>query len=267
MDRQKVVDNIRALLNLANNSAAAQGEIDNAMRFAASLMEKHQLTEEDVADVGEKVLDLENQSFAELKAWFGGYKFCQWESQAASFACAFVGGVKWYYNEGVPYRDEHGIVQTFFDGKTKYRTQVTFYGIAEDVEIAFAVYNELLMTVASMAKLKWNSVYRGAGRNYCEGFLAGLWSKWYKDKDSQKKLAHQPTSGSTALAVIDGRALIVKRKEELTEQWLEKQRGIKLKSQKRSHSGSFDATAHNDGRSDGERYKASGERNRKLSAN
>jgi len=263
MDIEKVKDTVRKLLNLANNGAAAEGEIANAMRFAAKLMEQHQLTEEEVKlnKVDEKILDLENQTFAELKGWFGGYKFCEWESNAASFACAFVGGVKWYYREDVVERDENGIAKcwpAWYGHKVKTKVQVTFYGIEEDVAIAFAVYNEILMTVAAMAKLKYGGVYRGPGRNYCEGFVSGIWSKWYSDQDNQRKIAHQQTSNCTALAVIDSRKLIVQRKEELAIQWLSEKRGLKLgKGRARSSSGSYNREAHNEGYTDGKNYTTS----------
>lgn len=257
MDLEKVKDTINKLLNLAENDAAAKGEVENAMRFAARLMEQHQLTEEDVRlnRVDEKILDLENQTFAELSGYMGGNKFCHWESDAASFACAFVGGVKWYYVEGVPYRI-NGILQYHtgkWAGQSQTRTRVTFYGIQEDVEMAFEVYNQLIMVIASMAKLKWGGVYRGPGRNYCEGFVKGIWSKWYSDQDSQKKLAKASTS--TALVVIDSRQLVVKRKEELATQWLEKS-NKKLKSATKNRAGSFNAEAQLDGRNDGHSYNA-----------
>lgn len=257
MDLNKVKETIRHLLNLANNEAAAEGEIINAMRFASKLMEQHQLTEEDVKlnKTDEKLLDLENQTIVEQSGWMGGNKFCHWESNAASFACAFVGGVKWYYNEQVRYV-VNGVQQVFFDGKPMTKTKVTFYGIQEDVEIAFAVYNELIMTIASMAKLKWGGVYRGPGRNYCEGFMDGLVGKWYSDQDQQKKLAS--TSGSTALMVIDNRQLIVKRKTELATLWLEKKYSkIRNGSKRQSINREWHAEARAEGRNDGQRYTAS----------
>lgn len=259
MDLDKVKDTIARLLNLAGNEAAAQGEIDNAMRFAAKLMEQHQLTEEDVIlnRTEEKILDLENQTFTELGGYMGGNKFCHWESDAASFACAFVGGVKWFYNEGVPYK-VNGI-QQFHTGKWAHqrqtRTKVTFYGIQEDVEMAFAVYNELIMTIATMSKLKWNGVYRGPGRSYCEGFMRGIWSKYYDDQNSQLKLAKRTTSNSTALVVIDNRKLVVKRKEELATQWIEKHRKLNTASKQRGGSTFHDAM--DEGRNDGRNYNAS----------
>jgi hypothetical protein len=254
MDIDKVKDTIRKLLNLANNDAATEGEVNNAMRFAARLMEQHQLSEEDVKlnKTDEKLLDLENQTFAELSGWMGGNKFCHWESEAASFACAFVGGVKWYYVEKVRYK-VNGIQKLFFDGKPMTKTKVTFYGIEEDVQLAFAVYNELIMTIAAMAKLKWGGVYRGPGRNYCEGFMDGLFGKWYDDQDTQKKIAK--TSSSTALMVIDNRKLVVQRKAELATQWLEK-RGMKLRSasKQQSYTNEYHAEARQEGRTDGQRY-------------
>jgi len=48
MALDNVKDTIRKLLNLAENDGAADGEIDNALRFARRLMHQHHLSEEDI---------------------------------------------------------------------------------------------------------------------------------------------------------------------------------------------------------------------------
>jgi hypothetical protein len=265
MDIEKVKDTIRKLLNLANNEGAAEGEIANAMRFAARLMEQHQLSEEDVSKVDEKLLDLEHAEMAQQSFFAHGEaeSIQQWVSSAANFACSFVGGVKWYYQSAVPVRDENGILKLKRTGSPIRRTKMTFYGIAEDVEIAHQVYDELCMTIMAVARLRFGVVYRGSGRSYCEGFMAGLWNKWYNDQDQQRKLAHQPTSGSTALMVIDARKEIVARKEQLAKDWLSTK--VKLGKGRSSRSQrDVDYDAYGTGKSDGSKYSASGSRRKKL---
>jgi hypothetical protein len=262
MDIDKVKSNIRAMLNLANDSAASEGEINNAMRFVKKLMEEHQLSDADLTEVDDVLLNLERAEMASQKIYFNGAKLSEWESSAAGFACALVGGVKYYVTGRVPYR-VNGILQHFPDGVAMKRPQVAFYGIAEDVEIARQIFAELTLTIASMAKLKWGGVFRKDGREYCEGFVSGLWSKYHEDNNSQKKLAQQSTG--TALVAIENRGLVVNKKQELATKYLEEGLGIKLKGSI-SFSGNkqYSSEARQEGRSDGSKHNASVERRRKL---
>lgn len=267
MDIEKVKENIRAMLNLANNPAAHAGEIAAAMRFASKLMEENQLSEEDVVlnKVEEKMLDLEKAEMGKASVYAtGATHLMDWHSNAASWVCAFVGGVKWYYRDKVPHKVD-GILQCYpRSGKPKLKTLITFYGVAEDVQIAIQVFEEITMTIIAMAKLKFGVVYRGSGLSYCEGFVSGLWDKYYKDRDSQKKLANQPTSGSTALMVIDQRQALVKRKEELATQWLEASQGKLGKGRASRGRSSIDWNARNEGKADGSKYSGDNSRRKKL---
>lgn len=268
MDLTKVKENIRAMLNLANNDAATEGEVANAMRFAAKLMEQHQLTEEDVKEskVEEKLLNLERAAMGQSSSFTHGSETLKdWLSNAAHFACAFVGGVKWYYSDHQPYV-KNGIRQLSpRAGKPLYRTKITFYGIAEDVEIAQQVYDELCMTIITMGRLRYGVVYRGAGVDYCEGFMSGIWDKWYKDQDSQLKLAKaaEAKQPGTALMVIDSRKAIVERKKQLTEAWAKENLGLGKGRARRARS-NYDGDANAAGRADGAKYTATKQTRKKL---
>lgn len=259
MDINKAKDTIRKLLNLANDSGASQGEIDNAMRFAAKLLEQHQLSEEDLGAVDEKLMDLERKACTRAGATTGGSKVTEFEYNLAHFVCKLVGGVKYHTGKSVPWR-ENGVVKLLRNGDVWTRGQFIFYGIEEDVQIATELFAECLLTICTMAKLKWGGVYRGPGRSYCEGFVTSLLMQL--DIDQQKQLK---ASTGTAFMVIESRKEIVAKKLEIAKAFLATT-GVRLRKNTYSGGGKgFDSDAYQEGRSDGERYNPSAERRKKLS--
>lgn len=268
MDIEQVKKNIRQMLDIAGNEGAAAGEIESALRFANRLMEKHQLTEEDLPKAEQKIVDLENAAFKTMSAFcIGDKSFQSWHELAAHFTCEFVGGVKWYYRKNEVQRDEHGIVITNSNGKLKTKTLITFYGIEEDVEIAVAVFDQLLLTVVTMAKLRFGVVYRpGPGRSYCNGFIDGIYHKFHKDKAEQRQKALTANATGTALMVIDQRQAIIARKEALAKDWLANKAGVKTRKGTGASRryGKVDGEAYNSGKEDGQKYTAGGERKKRL---
>jgi hypothetical protein len=269
MDLDKVKANIRAMLNLANDSAATQGEIDNAMRFVNKLMAQHQLKDEDLSEVDDKLLQLERAEMNHEWAYYNGHKVSEWEGIVATFCCSLVGGVKNYYTSNVPYKVD-GVLQHFFDGKPMTKPTIVFYGLEEDVEIARMLFVELTTTIATMGKLKWGGIFRGEGREYCTGFAQGLYSQLQRDNAEQLMLAREgdtKTTKSTAMVAIENRGMIVKKKQDLAIKYRKEKLGIdKLRSGGNFASGrDFSADARNEGRNDGKSHSVSAERRRKLS--
>lgn len=262
MDIERAKATIRQLLNLANDDAAAKGEIENAMRFAAKLMEQHQLSDEDLSEVDDILLNLERAEMKCEAAHAESTKMTFWEGQAAMFACQLVGGVKCYRERAKTVRNSVGIVQLDpKTGRVLQRPSLVFYGVAEDVELARQVYSELVVTIAAMARLKYGGVFQGDGRQYCEGFTAGLHSQL--KNDSAQALLAARTTGGNALVAVQGRAAIVERKESLADKFITKELGVKIGgggTSYRSNGGS----AYGDGRSDGSRHNASAERRKKI---
>ena len=266
MDIQRVRETIQKMLRLAEDPAAQQGEIDNAMRFVNKLMAEHQLTQEDIelGKTDEKVLDLEKKEMGRQFAMFGSNKRCEWEFSAASFACHVVGGVKYYIGPEQIWRDPAtGAVKLKYNGKPNTKPTAAFYGIAEDVELARQVFLELIMTISALAKLKWGGIYRGPGREYCEGFMEGMWSNYYADMAKQKQLAK--TSSSTALVAIDSRNAIVTKKLELAKHFAKNGLGLKLRAGAAFSRGKQEnSEARAEGKSDGKSHKATVDRRKKL---
>lgn len=260
MDIEKAKNTIRHLLNLANDPAAAAGEIANAMRFAAKLMEQHQLGEDEIDELDEKLIDLERAEMARSTVFGSSRNLAYWEQVCAAFAAKLVGGVSYY--SATEFYQVGGIAQLDRNGQPTYRRAVVFYGVAEDVELARQVYAEVVTTIAAMSRLRYGAVFRGAGRDYCEGFAEALHGKLVTENRESRQLAER--TGGTALVAMESRTAMVDRKRQLADDWLRDVEGIRLSSGSTSRAGTSSQAAYQQGRSDGSRYDASAARRKKL---
>lgn len=251
---------IRKLLQLAENDAATDGEISNAIAFAQRLMAEHHLSEEQVKE-GDPVnlhavqADLEKLTMLRLAAFGQGEKLASWEVTLSMFVSKLVGGVGVYGSGARTVRTATGTIMFDSRGRSMVRSTVTFYGADEDVRLAQQLYVDIATTIAAMARLKFGGAFRGEGRSYGDGFVAGL----------QTKLRE-----ATAASAAESKSLaircdaIVKAKVEHANKWL-KQQGVTLSS--RGHgSGSFHPSAFSAGKQDGLAADISAKRTTKLAA-
>jgi hypothetical protein len=257
MDVNKAKDTIKKLLALAADDSAAAGEVDNAMRFAMRLMAEHQLSEADIDDgrTGDIIADLSNAELGRVYVYCGGARKASWEGSAAQFVCDLIGGVKCHWASPEVYRPG-GIMPS--GGSLTPRMRMAFYGVAEDAKLAGELFQELVVTIAAMGRLRWGGCYRGAGLDYCQGFVSGLHSQLVRD---QQLLASESTG--RALVVVEQRAAIVKRKEQLAEQYQRKAIGRLTRGA--GYSVRAGSSAFSEGRADGARHTVAMNRPKKLS--
>lgn len=241
---EKVKSRIRKLMNLAENDAAAEGEIENALRFAKKLMDEHHLTDADINLEQNKEIE-----FSLLKVFTDSSKSCYWEEQLFMFITKLVGTIGVYQSYDELKKNDHGFVDLSKKGKVKV---YAFYGPTEDVEIAKELWYVLQHTIAVMSVAKYGSVYRGDGRIYCEGFVSGLRSKIIK---------HLPTEeGSTQLS------LILNSKKKQSKRWLQNKQNIQTYKPTKTFSRnvSYNPDIHRDGFEDGQKTEVSASRRKKL---
>lgn len=107
MDREKALDKVRKLMNLANNDAAEGNEVDNALRQAESLMKKFAIDMAEAVQQGKKL----SFDWQEDNAYFGkGNKnspiWYQWMAVAvAKFTDTIcVGSYHFEHGAGVKFR-------------------------------------------------------------------------------------------------------------------------------------------------------------------
>jgi hypothetical protein len=220
----KVLRRLRALDRTAKNEASTEAERQNALRAIQTLMLQNNLSREDIREDD----NVAGVSFARIACYVNGVRKCRWESSLATYVCSDVfTSVQVYTSTG---------------GK---RSQLVFYGPIQDVRNAIQLFRELLLTIATAAKLKYGGYARGSGASYCEGYVRGL-----------------PRGGeldaSTAGEVVSANALIQTRmlamRKSATD-WLSEECGISLRNVSSSGRYGYDPVAASHGKVDGASHK------------
>lgn len=250
-DIDRIKEKLAKLLRLGENEAASEGEIQNALDLAYSLMAKHQLTRDDIdtsaPDPIAKVV------FGRHFAFCKGTSLTAWENALATFVRTFIGSVSCYNAGAIPVRrngmaDLLGNVE---DGPRK-AVAMVFYGADDDARCAASLFEELRDAVATMAIIRWGGWMRGDGGAYAYGFATGLLEA---HSNARGKLMNSDSTTSalilkseqTSLAIIDR-----------GKQWLSETHNVtlsKAKSKRRIRfSGNNTQTAFREGRTDGSNY-------------
>lgn len=247
-DIERVKAMIRQMLAVAKNDASTEGEIENALAMAHEMMNGYHLSEEDLGvEPDEQWKQLEAKDCAKRRCWLTSRMY-YWEGQLAMFCCNFVGGVKCYRDMQVLVKRNGRIVAKDEKGNPVKGVGMVFYGIADDVGLAADLFEEMRMTIITMAKLTHGGCYKGDGGKYSEGFVAGLKTQLEKVEYSEAQKAAE--GGSTALVLIERRQDLINRKAALAKQFIAGE-GVKLQRGP-SHagaSGSWDA--YQEGKADG----------------
>lgn len=256
---ENVKARIRKLLNLAENNAATEGEVANAVAFAQRLMAEHHLSEDQVREgyqpnAHEVMADLEKLTMLQMATYGQGEKLASWERTLASFVAKLIGSVGVYLNGTVRVRTAAGTLLFDAQGKVVERGSVKFYGEAEEVRLACELYADLGATIAAMARLQYGGVFRGEGRSYADGFVAGLYTKL---STAEKQAAGE----NTALALRC--STIVQAKKQHAAAWLKGQ-GVKLGSASRGGGREHHRGAYEQGKQDGAAQGVSVTRRGKL---
>ncbi len=245
-DTDRTREKIAKLLRLGMDSSASQGEIDNAMRMAASLMAKHQLTRDDI-DLS-AVDPVEKMKMGRFYAFFKGDKSTVWEDELSAFVSRFVGTVKYYTAKDIPLRRD-GIQLVDAAGRPRTGQIVAFYGPVDDCECAYKLFEELRDAISTMAILRYADFANDDGRMYCFGFVNGLEEQL---KDAIENLCTTDSTTTSLILRNQQTAIIIKEKALA---WLSETHGITLKKTRgRKIRGS--ASAHAEGLRDGRSYDA-----------
>ena len=262
-------DRIRKLLNLAHDDSAAEGEIDNALRFARKLMLMHNLTEDDVAQVeaGATIDPHEVAAKADFTRHFmytDSGRAPRWYGYVAQTICELVGTVGIYGAGRMAKRTDHGTLDYGDDGKVQEVVTFAFFGPIVDVVEAKAMTQEWIEVITAMARLKYGGATQGSGRSYCIGFAKGLAEKVAEIKRGEQRQLRAPeASRSTDLMVLSNQLAIHDAMKERGLQYLKQEHDITLR--KRKHrSRNMDHNAMNAGKADGRRADLSRNRQSRL---
>jgi hypothetical protein len=249
MNNDAIKDRIRKLLNLAENDGASEGEIENAMRFAQRLMAEHHLDEADIdrnPDQRRTPEDIaSSKSYTHVSVPLGASKMSYWEASVSNAVQrVFSDHVQCYRTHPTGQAKTPAGLPMFDDeGSPVYRTCFVFYGPAEETRLCAELFQTVCVSIASMARLRYGSVFRGDGRSYAEGFARAL-----LDKVRQPSLP-SPSTTSTSLVL----ASVTKAIQTQAREDLHRTTGVKLTTGPRTVKRNVrnDVAAYNQGKADG----------------
>jgi hypothetical protein len=256
VNTDQIKKTVADLLRLAENDAAAEGEVENAIRFARRLMDAHHLSEEECrldphAAAAQKEIMGEQTIYGSVRT------LAFWEQTLASFVELLVGSVGVYRTSKQIVR-QNNIIQFDEAGEPQVKCGLVFYGPVEDINLACDLFDSLHQTIATVARLKYGGALRGDGRNYCEGFVVGLNTKL-------KEVKRQDLIQQESRALIVRSTEIAKATKERAKLWLQENKDWKLrKSQKRQAGSAYNANAFQDGITDGKNINPKVNRKAKI---
>ena len=227
----KILDRVTALHRTASNDASTEGEIRNAMRMMQNLMLKHNLSRSDLVQDD----DASQVRMTRRACPLNGRRCYQWESMLAYYMTGEIFPTVQYY------QDRHGN-----------RTLFWFYGPTEDVHQTIELFREILITIATAARLKYGGYSRGSGASYAEGYVQGLPRSHRDESDDDAIMSEEALIHARTVAIHSAAA-----------KWLDVECDIRLQVSRGSGRSSFDRSAHNSGQKDGSRHDVSGPYGRK----
>lgn len=263
MSNEKIVERIKKLLAMTGEAGATDGEIENAVGRAKAMMNEYHLTEADLShEPADDYSKIKPEDFTRCPSYVGTAIFA-WEQRLAYTVSEFV-GCPAYIDNNIQVVRKNGIAQ--FDDRNKLRhgKSIVFYGVPEDARIAADLYDEMRLTIATMAAARYGKVYRGEGASYSEGFVSGLNSNLKKASLIEYKAAE---GSSTSLVLIARRDDLVQFKKDAAKGWLANSEGVKLRGSGRGNPGSRwgnSDEARAQGRADGKNTNMSASRSKKI---
>jgi hypothetical protein len=228
---ERILKRVKALHRTASNEASTEGEVRNALRAMQALMLQHNLDRKDIVEED----NVSGMGMTRRACPLNGRRSCQWETALAHYVTKHIFPMVQYYV------DRRG-----------HRTLYWFYGPVDDVAQTLGLFQEMLLTIATTARLKYGGYSRGSGASYAEGYVAGL------PREEFATASHVEQSAS---AVMSGKALVHTRMlaiQSAASEWLDVECGIRLvRSSGYSGRYSFDWSAHREGTRDGAKHDTS----------
>lgn len=228
----RIKNRIRHLLKVAENRAATEAEVRNALRFAQNLMRRHNIERDDL-DADD---DASRVHFARAFVFLNGTRRTLWELGLATF----ITGSLCPSCECYTGRRER-------PGRSESASCVWFYGPETDVAFCVDLFEEMILSIAASARLRgFGGFARGDGAKYCEGFVAGLREAFEQNEAELRGTAE----GREMIAVSERRSLALSA---AASKWLWESEGIRLAKGSGLRGGQGSDDAYRSGVEDGRR--------------
>lgn len=265
---------LRGILAKAEEgSGTTDAEAQAALDFARRLMLRHQLTDADLGQDRKRTPSeiAADTEYGTVDAFTTGGKLSKWEWGVACAINGLIGTTQTYRTGPAERRSESGNLEFDATGQTKKAVKLVFYGPAEDCRDARVLFDEWVVLIAALARMKFGGALRGSGRSYAEGFAAALLDKVHQMRKRERALleaggnakismadaalvaANEVEDGSdcTALVVAAGTEIMLAKKEQGSA-WLTKEKGIELRKSSGGSGGEHDHSAFAAGEHDGQ---------------
>lgn len=247
-EKEKALERIRKMLTLAEDPAASEGEVENALKMAQSLMAKYDIEYSDVDLSPEDITMIEqeyNPKNNERKYWL-------WD-----LLCVIGSS---YNCEVLKSRRIVNIEGAVFPQKTWYRQEYfKIFGTKEDVKLIKEIFSRVVPIIRNLAVKRFkeksnemvnlqlalglpiNTPNKGKFFNdYIDGFIHGLDLKLAKQK---QQLVKEDSSGKYGLILV--------KKGDLVERFM-KETNPKIKSAKSTKVRDINYQTYLQGKKDGE---------------
>lgn len=269
-DIKRKIQNI--LAKAQDGSGATEAEAQGALEFARRLMLRHQLTE---ADLGQKRNRTASEIAADTEygtadAFSSSRNMSAWEWILVCAINKLIGTTNAYRTSPTTKRSLSGNLEFDERGQPKIASRVVFYGPAEDCRDARMLFDEWVVLIAALARMKFGGALRGPGRSYAEGFALGLKESvrvmclkegeylgssnrlTISMADAALVASNEIEDGSdcTALVIAAGNEIMLAKKEQ-GEKWLLNTKGIKLRKISGGGGGRHHDDAFHSGNRDG----------------
>lgn len=256
MNTDRIKRRIRALLNVTGENGAADGEIENAMRMVAALMQEHQLTEADLEAEAKTAGRCGACKMGTADAVPGAKRLSTWEAILANAISILVGSVRHFTTT-------HAVAGASVF-RSQERTVLRFYGPAEDAQLASELFDEWRNVIGTMAQGKYGGIWRGDGAMYACGFAESLHAK---ASTIAKERQSVNTASTRALVRVETGSLacFLNARREQAAKWLREEQGVNLTPTPRRRgyrAGSEDA--YENGAEDGHRAEFEAKRKHKI---
>lgn len=221
--REDIKNRVRKLLRLAEDDAATEGEIDNALRMARRLMIKHQFDQKDVAaDDADRFAGFHN-----VRTYTIGRGLTLWEHNLAFVFVDLIGTVRCLYGKGM----------------------IDIIGPRDDADLVGDLFRDFADNISHQARLKWGGAVRGDGRCYCEGFVQAMCESLQRIQAAERIQveAHTPTG-----AFVERALVVMADKRDEVDEFLDSLGFHRRRHQMKGQRKVWNRGAYDDGQAEGE---------------
>ena len=250
-DIAKVKETIKKLMAVANDGSASDAEIENAMKRAATLIDRHHIRPEDLKPGEEDAAPDDitmGLSFGKVKH----AKIFLWEAIVAEAVEKLFGSVQYFRSE-----EKHSTRASFISGPAKTVRMIGFYGPAAEAAEAAAFFETWIHAVATLALGRWGNPYRGNGGVYALGFSRKLRERAAAIDKARRAVAARPIAilAGEASTIPVGTAITLAERYDILKNrgtsYMEKVHGIKMVMIAPSGGSRGSAEAYQEGQSHG----------------